>query len=190
MSKNYICLLFLILIIFLSFSCINFKEGYEDINQNVNDIPKNINKIKIPSNFKPTHPWSKQKKSGLKLLDNPSEEYLYNKDKDYENEMNDNLSQFATSFSCRPSITGVFTDCGPYSFNACGSLSSQNRENHKHHNHHNHHNHHKHRHHRNHNHEKKNHNNDLNIQTNCKTCNFYNYNYINNNNNKKLSGKH
>ena len=97
------------------------KENFEQNNTSQkNSISKNINNIEVPSDFLPTHPWTKAK-SGLNILDNPQEHYIYEENnKDEKN--NKNAGQFTRTFSCRPSITGVFTDCGPYSFNACGPI--------------------------------------------------------------------
>lgn len=187
MNKKLIFVIILLLLILLPSICFNFKEGYEDINQSVNDISKNINNIEVPANFMPTHPWTSKQKTGLKILDSPPEQYIYKKDDDYLKMMDDSSSRFNSSFTCRPSITGIFTDCGPYSFNACGPINSSydiknmKSNNHKHHK--------KHRHHRNH----RNHDEDNNsiLKANCKTCNFYNYNYIHNNfKDNKLSRKH
>ena len=117
--------LFLILLLFLFFlyltNCYTKKENFEQNNTSQkNTITKNINNIEVPADFLPTHPWT-NKKSGLDIVDNPQEQYIYEDDEKIEKYDKDS-SQFTRSFTCRPSITGVFTDCGPYSFNACGPI--------------------------------------------------------------------
>jgi len=109
--------LFLILLLILFFlyliKCYTKKENFEQ-----NDTSqKNINNIEVPADFLPTHPSTKAK-SGLDIVDNPQEHYLY-EDVEKAEKYNKDSSQFTRNFTCRPSITGVFTDCGPYSFNAC-----------------------------------------------------------------------
>ena len=117
--------LFLILLLLLFFlyltNCYTKKEKFEQNNTSQkNTITKNINNIEVPADFLPTHPWT-NKKSGLDIVDNPQEHYLYEDDEKIEKYDKDS-SQFTRTFTCRPSITGVFTDCGPYSFNACGPI--------------------------------------------------------------------
>jgi len=127
--------LFLILLLLLFFLYLNNysnnyykkKENFEQNNTSQkNTISKNINNIEVPADFLPTHPWT-NKKSGLDITDNPQEHYLYEDDKKIEKYDKDS-SQFTRSFTCRPSITGVFTDCGPYSFNACGPIKPSTSE--------------------------------------------------------------
>jgi hypothetical protein len=102
-------------------NCYTKKEKFEQNNTSQkNTISKNINNIEVPADFLPTHPFT-NKKSGLDIVDNPQEHYIY-EDEEKINKYDKDLSQFTRSFTCRPSITGVFTDCGPYSFNACGHI--------------------------------------------------------------------
>lgn len=117
----YLFLILLLLLVFLYLT--NYSSNYytkkENFEQN-NTISKNINNIEVPADFLPTHPWT-NKKSGLDIVDNPQEHYIYEDDEKIDKYDKDS-SQFTRSFTCRPSITGVFTDCGPYSFNACGPI--------------------------------------------------------------------
>lgn len=117
--------IFLILLLFLFFlyltNCYTKRENFQQNNTSQkNTISKNINNIEVPADFVPTHPWTNAD-SGLDIADNPQEHYLYKDNKKIE-KYNKDSSQFTRSFTCRPSITGVFTDCGPYSFNACGPI--------------------------------------------------------------------
>ena len=113
-------LLFLFFFLYLT-SCYTKKENFEQNNTSQkNTISKNINNIEVPAHFIPTHLWTNAK-SGLDIADNPQEHYVYDEDEKIEKYDKDS-SQFTRSFTCRPSITGVFTDCGPYSFNACGPI--------------------------------------------------------------------
>jgi len=115
-------LILLLLLFFLYLTkCYIKRENFEENNTSqTNTISKNINNIEVPADFLPTHPWT-NKKSGLDMADNPQEHYLYEDDEKIEI-YNKDSSQFTRTFTCRPSITGVFTDCGPYSFNACGPI--------------------------------------------------------------------
>ena len=102
-------------------NCYTKKENFEQNNTSQkNTITKNINNIEVPVEFLPTHQWTNTN-SGIDLLDNPQEHYLYEHD-EKPDKYDEDSSQFTSSFTCRPSITGVFTDCGPYSFNACGPI--------------------------------------------------------------------
>lgn len=117
--------IFLILLLFLFFlyltNCYTKRENFEQNNTSQkNTITKNINNIEVPADFLPTHPWTNAN-SGLDIVDNPQEHYVYEDDKKAE-KYDKESSQFTRTFTCRPSITGVFTDCGPYSFNACGPV--------------------------------------------------------------------
>ena len=118
----YLFLILLLLLFFLYLTnCYTKKENFEQNNTSQkNTITKNINNIEVPADFLPTHPWTNAK-SGLDIIDNPQERYLYEDDKKAE-KYHKESSQFTRNFTCRPSITGVFTDCGPYSFNACGPI--------------------------------------------------------------------
>lgn len=125
--------LFLILLLLFFLYLINYytkKENFEQNNTSQkNTITKNINNIEVPADFIPTHPWSNAK-SGLDIADNPQEHYVYEDDEKIEKYDKDS-SQFTRSFPCRPSITGVFTNCGPYSFNACGPIKPSTSDYHK-----------------------------------------------------------
>ena len=125
--------LFLILLLLFFLYLINYytkKENFEKNNTSQkNIISKNINNIQVPADFIPTHPWSNAK-SGLDIADNQQEHYLYKDDEKIEKYDKDS-SQFTRSFTCRPSITGVFTECGPYSFNACGPIKPSTSDYHK-----------------------------------------------------------
>jgi len=118
----YLSLILLFLFFFLYLTnCYTKKENFEQNNTSQkNTISKNINNIEVPAHFIPTHPWTNAK-SGLDIADNPQEHYVYEDDEKIEKYDKDS-SQFTRNFICRPSITGVFTDCGPYSFNACGPI--------------------------------------------------------------------
>lgn len=132
--NNKYFILFIYFIIFLLFNYIgniafkklfNKRETFEqNSDSQKNTISKNINNIEVPSDFMPTHPYT-DAKSGLDLIDKPQEHYYYDQK---DNNMND--IDFAPRFTCRPSITGVFTDCGPYSFNAC-PINNNNTNNEK-----------------------------------------------------------
>ena len=116
----FLILLFVLFFLYLT-NCYTKKENFEQNNTSQkNTISKNINNIEVPADFLPTHPWT-NKKSGLDIADNPQEHYVYEDDEKIEKYDKDS-SQFTRNFTCRPSITGVFTDCGPYSFNACGPI--------------------------------------------------------------------
>ena len=115
--KTFLILLLILFFLYLT-NCYAKTENFEQNNTSQkNTITKNINNIEVPADFLPTHPWTNAK-SGLDIVDNPQEHYLYEDDKKTEKYDKDS-SQFTRNFTCRPSITGVFTDCGPYSFNAC-----------------------------------------------------------------------
>lgn len=125
----FIILLLLLFFLYLT-TCYTKKENFEQNNTSQkNTISKNINNIEVPADFLPTHPWT-NKKSGLDILDNPQEHYIYEDDEKFDKYDKDS-SQFTRSFTCRPSITGVFTDCGPYSFNACGPIKPSISDYHK-----------------------------------------------------------
>ncbi len=118
--KIFLILLLILFFLYLT-NCYTKRENFEQNNTSQkNTITKNINNIEVPANFLPTHPWTNAK-SGLDIVDNPQEHYLYEDDKKAD-KYDKESSQFTRSFTCRPSITGVFTDCGPYSFNACGPI--------------------------------------------------------------------
>ena len=73
--------LFLILVFILFFlyltNCYTKKEKFEQNNTSQkNTISKNINNIEVPADFLPTHPFT-NKKSGLDIVDNPQEHYIY-----------------------------------------------------------------------------------------------------------------
>jgi len=129
--KTFLILLLILFFLYLT-NCYAKTENFEQNNTSQkNTITKNINNIEVPADFLPTHPWTNAK-SGLDIVDNPQEHYLYEDDKKTEKYDKDS-SQFTRNFTCRPSITGVFTDCGPYSFNACGPIkpSTSNYDNSK-----------------------------------------------------------
>ena len=129
--KTFLILLLILFFLYLT-NCYTKTENFEQNNTSQkNTITKNINNIEVPDDFLPTHPWTNAK-SGLDIVDNPQEHYLYEDDKKSEKYDKDS-SQFTRNFTCRPSITGVFTDCGPYSFNACGPIkpSTSNYDNSK-----------------------------------------------------------
>ena len=129
----FLILLLLLFFLYLTNYSTNYYRKKENFEQNntsqKNTITKNINNIEVPADFLPTHPWT-NKKSGLDILDNPQEHYLYKDDEKIEKYDKDS-SQFTRSFICRPSITGVFSDCGPYSFNACGPIKPSTSEYHE-----------------------------------------------------------
>ena len=118
----YLFLILLLLFFFLYLTnCYTKRENFEKNNTSQkNTISKNINNIEVPAEFLPTHQWTNAN-SGLDIADNPQEHYIYKHDEKAEKYDKDS-SQFTRSFTCRPSITGVFTDCGPYSFNTCGPI--------------------------------------------------------------------
>ena len=122
--KLYFILFLILLLLFFFLYLTNYYTKRENFQQNnnteKNTLIKNINSIETPVHFLPTHQWTNTK-SGLHLIDNPQEHYLYEHD-DKAQKYDEVSSQFTSSFTCRPSITGVFTDCGPYSFNACGPI--------------------------------------------------------------------
>lgn len=134
--NNKYFILFIYFIIFLFFNYIsniafkklfNKRESFEqNSDSQKNTISKNINNIEVPSDFMPTHPYTNAK-SGLDLIDKPQEHYYYDEKDEKHDNMND--IDFAPRFTCRPSITGVFTDCGPYSFNACPINNNKNSNN-------------------------------------------------------------
>jgi hypothetical protein len=116
----FLILLVLLFLLYLSNKYIT-KEKFEQSDSSQEKThSKNINNIEVPSDFLPTHPWTNAK-SGLDITDNPQEHYIYEEDEKAEKNDKD-TAQFTRTFTCRPSITGVFTDCGPYSFNACGPI--------------------------------------------------------------------
>jgi len=129
----FLILLLLLFFLYLTNYSTNYYRKKENFEQNntsqKNTITKNINNIEVPADFLPTHPWT-NKKSGLDILDNPQEHYLYKDDEKAEKYDKDS-SQFTRSFTCRPSITGVFSDCGPYSFNACGPIKPSTSDYHE-----------------------------------------------------------
>lgn len=129
----FLILLLLLFFLYLTNYSTNYytkKENFEQNNTSQkNTISKNINNIEVPADFLPTHPWT-NKKSGLDILDNPQEHYLYEDDEKIEKYDKDS-AQFTRTFTCRPSITGVFTDCGPYSFNACGPIKPSTSDYHE-----------------------------------------------------------
>ena len=104
-------ILFLILYLLYKNSCYK-KENFQE-----KKTSKNINIINVPNDFIPTHPFTNSD-SGLNLIDNPQEHYIYEKNKKSE-KFKENKGYYTKEYGCRPSITGVFTDCGPYSFNSC-----------------------------------------------------------------------
>lgn len=118
----YLFLILLLLFFFLYLTnCYTKRENFEKNNTSQkNTISKNINNIEVPAEFLPTHQWTNAN-SGLDIADNPQEHYIYKHDEKAEKYDKDSF-QFTRSFTCRPSITGVFTDCGPYSFNTCGPI--------------------------------------------------------------------
>jgi hypothetical protein len=118
----FMLILILLLLLFFLYltKCYVKRENFEENNTSQeNTISKNINNIEVPADFLPTHQWTNAN-SGLDILDNSHEHYLYENDEKPDK----NLSKFTRNFRCRPSITGVFTDCGPFSFNACGPINS------------------------------------------------------------------
>jgi hypothetical protein len=110
-------ILFLVLYLLYKNSCYK-KENFQE-----KKTSKNINTIHVPNDFIATHPFTNSD-SGLNLIDNPQEHYIYENDKKSE-KFRENKGYYTKEYGCRPSITGVFTDCGPYSFNSCEKKTSK-----------------------------------------------------------------
>jgi len=110
---HYISILVLLLLLFLLYKYYNqLKEPFYNLHRSKIEQHFRFTMDDYPYEFA-THPPTDHAIRREKLRNKIQEKYnLYVKEKPFD-------KQASVQYKCRPSLTGEYTDCGPYAKNIC-----------------------------------------------------------------------